>query len=387
MHRTLCIAIVLAASLMLPGQLPISVQAASRLMPRATFTIPRSNVASSGPVLDDRRVVYGVAAPRLHRPVCVSCGQKPFTNFRVHVYMRDYRERSGALTVSQPHLLFVGPRGAQIVLDSLAAGWLVYDTDTPEGQWRLFARNVETDRVILLAGPAMKFFPGYAVYAGTDGRTIVWQSWRGYGNHTRSVVWSYSLATGRRKLLLTGGIGSGDFTGDPQIAGNHLILVRATGSTPGSQILVENLATHRLRALTPLNQTNFEPAISGNIVVWVHGSITLGHSHGLVVMNLATGRRVAVKRSSSQLPRVVAGRYVVFAPDYPTPNPQGTVQVYDALTGARRTIVVGPDAHGFVPNWTIEAGGHAALVEMDKPSGNPTGLPATYFELVPLGPG
>ncbi|HLJ68499.1 MAG TPA: hypothetical protein VKX16_14185 [Chloroflexota bacterium] len=353
--------------------------------PHATFTIPRGNVAWSGPVLDDRHVVYGAAVPRFHRPVCVSCGRPPFTKFDVRMYIRDYQRRSTSITVSEPRVLFDGPRGAQLVVYALVAGWLVYDSERPYDKWQLYTRNVDTGRAILLDSPKMEGLPSRFLGANTDGRTVVWQSWTRLRGRTMSVIRSFTLATGRRGLLLAGGSGIDYFDGDPEIAGNHLIFVREPGSNPGSQIFVKNLATGRVRALTPPGQSNFAPVISGNIVAWEHGSLTPGHAHGIVVANLATGRRVAVKRSSSQLPRVVGGRYVVFAPDYPTPYPKGNVQVYDALTGRRRIIAVGPDAAGFVPNWTVEAGGDAALVEMDKPCSGSNGVCPTHFRLVPVG--
>jgi hypothetical protein len=114
---------------LVPWGLPmIPVHAAARSVPRVTFTIPASNVAFSDPVLDDRHVVYGVATPHFHRPVCVSCGNQPFTNFHVEVYVRGYQSRSISISVSQPRLLFIGPRGTQIGFYSLSAGWLVYAT-------------------------------------------------------------------------------------------------------------------------------------------------------------------------------------------------------------------------------------------------------------------
>lgn len=193
--------------------------------PRASFDIPSSNVASSGPVLDDRHVVYGVAMTRFHRPVWVSCGQQPFTNFQVEVYVRDYQRRATSITVSQPRLLFHGPRGAQILLYSLSRNSLVYSIDTPQvrGQqdrWQLFARNVMAGRTILLDSSEMEGQQTSFRSASSDGMTVLWQSSRQIFGPTMLGVWSYSLATGRRQLLLSGGAGAGFSYSDSRIWGS-----------------------------------------------------------------------------------------------------------------------------------------------------------------------
>jgi hypothetical protein len=325
-------------------------------------------------------MLYGVAVPRFHRPVCVSCGQQPFTNFHVQVYVRGYQRRPTSVTVSQPRLLFDGPRGAQIGLYSVSGGWLVYDTDAPQDRWQLFARNVVTGRAILLDSPQMEGQPSRFLHANSDGRTVVWQSWTRMHGQTVSVIRSYSLVTGRRQLLLSGGMGTDYFYGDPQIAGTHLIFVREPGSNQTSQLFLEDLATRHVRALTPRGQWNGEPFISGNIVAWMHGSLTVGHTHGLVVANLATGRRVALQHSSAQLPQVAAGRYVVFATD----SPGASVQIYDAQTGQRQTIAAGK-APGFVPG-PVEAGGGAALFQETEPCAASNGVCPSHFTLISLGP-
>jgi Tol biopolymer transport system component len=214
----------------------------------------------------------------------------------------------------------------------------------------------------------------------------VWQAWTQVRGTATSVIRSYSLVTGRRRLILSTAESAGYYYSDPIVNGDRLVLVKQPQRTQGAQILAGNLAGRHLRALTPPGEWNQEPFISQDILAWVHGSLTLGHTHGIVVVNLATGRKVALKRSSSQLPQVVAGRYVVFGPDYPTPYPRGSVQLYDALTGKRRTILAGPDARGFVPNPLLAAGGSAAVVEMDKPCGSANGVCPRHFVLIALGP-
>jgi len=385
--RSLQVAVALVAILALPALPTVALQAAARSPARVTFTVPASNVASSGPVLDDQHVVYGVALPRFHHPVCLSCGQRPFTNFHVQVYVRDYRRSAASITVYQPSLLFDAPRGAQVALYSLTAGWLVYDTDSPYDRWQLFARNVVTGRVILLDSSQMEGQHSRFSHASSDGKTVVWQSSSQIDGPAMPGFRFYTFATGRRWFLTPVETDANYYYASPQIAGNRLIMVKESRIRPTSQLFIENLAIRQIHALTPPGQWNFEPFIFGNTVVWVHGSITLGHTHGLVVANLATGRRVALKHSSSQLPQIAAGRYVVFAPDYPTAYPKGSVQVYDALTGRRRTIAAGPDASGFVPNWTVEVGGSAALVEMNKPCSASDGVCPTYFALIALSPG
>jgi hypothetical protein len=378
MLRSVPMCAALAASLVAWAPSPISADAAAASSaPLGTFTVPLSNVASSDPVLDGRHLVYGVAVPRFHRPVCVSCGQQPFTNFHVQVYLRDYQRRASSTTISQPRLLFDGPRGAQLGLRSISGSWLVYNTYTPQDRWQLIARNVFNGRAVLLDSPQMEGLPSRFLHASGDGRTVVWQSWTRVHRQDVSVIRSYTLATGSRRLLLSGGTGADYFWGYPQIAGNRLVLVKELGNTGTPQLFLEDLTTRHVRALTPRRQWNDEPFISGDIVVWRHGR----SSHGLVVANLATGRNMALKAWSAQLPRIVAGRYVLFATEYPRPR----VQTYDALTGRRRTIAAGPDSRGLRPGSAVEAGGNAALFQIIKPCGS--SCPSQReFTLIRLGP-
>jgi hypothetical protein len=122
-------------------------------------------------------------------------------------------------------------------------------------------------------------------------------------------------------------------------------------------------------------------AIAGDVLVWVYGSIALGHTHGLVVENLATGQRVALPHSSGQLPRIAAGRYVVFAAVYRNTS----VQVYDTRTHQRRTVTpqnpaVGPGSSG----GQVEAGGHAFLYSVLASCGSTGALCPSRFVLVAL---
>jgi hypothetical protein len=117
------------------------------------------------------------------------------------------------------------------------------------------------------------------------------------------------------------------------------------------------------------------------VLVWVHGSIALGHTHGLVVENLATGHRVALPHSSTQLPRIAAGRYVAFATVYRTTS----VEVYDTRTHQRRTITarapaVGPGSSG----GQVEAGGHTVLYSLLASCGSTGALCPSRFMLVDL---
>jgi hypothetical protein len=253
-------------------------------------------------------------------------------------------------------------------------------------RWQLVARNIVTGRIIVLDSSQMEGQHSLFSHASSDGKTVVWQCSRQIEGPTSVGVWSYSLATGHLQLLPPGGTDAKYYYATPEIAGNHLITVKQSRNRPTSQLFVENLTSRHVRALTAPGQVNSRAFISGNIVVWVHGSMTLGHSHGLVIANLGSGRRVALKHSSSQLPRIATGRYVVFAPDYPTAHPKGSVRVYDVLTGQQRTIATGPDPSGFVPNWTVEAGGSAALVGMDKPCSSSNLVCPAYFTLISLNP-
>jgi hypothetical protein len=234
-------------------------------------------------------------------------------------------------------------------------------------------RNVRTGRLIALDSPRREGTPSRFLHAGSDGRTVVWQSWTRIDGKTVSVIRSYSLLTGRRHLLLAGGSGPDYFYGYPEISGNRVVAVKELPEG-ASQLFVANVETGRTHALTPPHEANSEAAISGNIVVWMHGRLTVGHTRGLVVANLATGHRVALPHSSAQLPRIVAGRYVVFATD----TGRTDVQVYDTLTGKRWTI------SGTAPAYSVETGGHVVLFARANPCSAPNLACPGHMVLVAL---
>lgn len=338
----------------------VSLRVASVPLSPAGFTIPASNVASSGPVLDEHHVVYGVASPRMHPPTCVSCGDTPFTNFHMQIYIRLFQTGFGGTVVSQPRLLFTGPRGAQVAFMSFHHGWLIFETYLLGDRWTLFARNVVSGRQILLDSPRQEGIPSRFLHAGSDGRTVVWASWTRLGGKTVSVIRSYSLVTGQRRLLVAGGTGQDYFYSSPEVSGDRLVYTREFPDAT-AQLFLEVMATGRTRTLTPLHQTNREAALSGNVLVWVHGSIAVGHSHGLVVLNLANGHRVALPHSPAQLPRIAVGRYVVFG----TVDGRTSVQAYDMRTRQRRTLTAGRPLVG--PGSSagqVEAGGHVVLYSL-----------------------
>jgi hypothetical protein len=328
--------------------------------------------------MDNRSIVYGIASPRFHPPVCVSCGQTPFTTFHVQIYRRTYQIHPTSISLSPPRLLFTGPRGAQIILYSLAQGWLVYGADSPSNRWQLFARNIITGRIILLDSPAMEGLPNPFIHAGSDGRTVVWQSWARIQGQPTSVIRAYSLATGRRRLLLSGGRGTDYFYGYPQVSGNRVVLERESGNGGTPRILLDDLTTHHLRALTAAGQWNDEPAISGTVVAWVSGRLTIGHTHGVVVTNLATGRRIALKHSSAQLPRVTAGRSVVFA----TNDGHPSVQAFDVRTGTRRTLAAGSARR--YPGELIAVSSQAVLFPVVGPCTTSSGTCLAHYTIMSL---
>jgi len=370
MLRILSIGTALVVCLTWQASAMAAARGATPFAAQAAFTIPPANVAATSPILDGSHIVYGVSQPRFHRPVCVSCGQRPFAAFRVQMYVRDYAEGSSSITISRPRLLFEGPQGAQILAYSLVRGWLVYATVRTGDRWELVARNISHGNRVPLDSPSMEGLPSRFLNASTDGRTVVWQAWTKLHGRETSVIRSYSLTTRRRRLLLAGGHGQDYFYVPAQIAGTRLILEKDS-SGPSTQILLENLVTRHLRALTPPGQMNFEAFVSGDTLAWVHGQPTTDHVHGIVVANLATGRRVALKRSSAKLARIVEGRYVVFVTDYQRPS----VQVYDTQTGRRWTVASG-NAPGFSPSSWVETGGNSMLFAMTKPCGSPGRCPA-----------
>ncbi len=370
-----------AGTLRAAGSHAVTSGSARPLPVHAVFTIPASNVDSDGPVMDDHSIVYAVALPRMHRPNCVSCGDTPFTAFHLQVYLRRYVSGPGGITVSAPRLLFTGPRGAQLPMWSFHQNWLIYGTYLLGDRWALFARNVVTGRQILLDSPQREGTPSRFLHADSDAGTVVWQSWTHIRGKLVSVIRSYSLVSGRRRLLLYGGNGQDYFYNEPNISGNRLVFTREYPNAPAEQLFLANLSSGRIRPLTPLHQENSEAAISGNLLTWVHGDISLGHTHGLVVENLATGHRVALPHSAAQLPRIVAGRYVVFAAVYRDTN----VQVYDSRTGARRIIsprtpLVGPGSS----SGEVEAGGNAILFSLETACSGVTYSCPERYSLVSL---
>lgn len=323
-------------------------------LPRTVFSIPATNFVYAGPLLDEQHIVYGISAPRIQPRTCVSCGDAPFSNFHMQIYVRTYHSGPDGITVSPPRVLFTGPLGAQVGLQAFHRGWLIYQTYLPGDRWALFARNVANGRQIALDSPRREGTPSRSFGADTDGSTVVWASWTIVKGKQVSVIRSFSLLSGKRHLLIAGGSG-GDFSyGFPAVSGNRVVFVRQVPDGT-AQVFLDSVSTGQIRPLTPAHQSNGEPAISGVVVVWLHGRLTLGHTHGLVVANLATGRRRAIPHSSAQLPRIAADRYVVFATDYG----RTSVRVYDTRTHQSRTITgTTPPGQAYAG---VEAGGRAIL--------------------------
>jgi len=265
-------------------------------LPRTVFSIPATNFVYAGPLLDEQHIVYGISAPRIQPRTCVSCGDAPFSNFHMQIYVRTYHSGPDGITVSPPRVLFTGPLGAQVGLQAFHRGWLIYQTYLPGDRWALFARNVANGRQIALDSPRREGTPSRSFGADTDGSTVVWASWTIVKGKQVSVIRSFSLLSGKRHLLIAGGSG-GDFSyGFPAVSGNRVVFVRQVPDGT-AQVFLDSVSTGQIRPLTPAHQSNGEPAISGVVVVWLHGRLTLGHTHGLVVANLATGRRRAIPHS------------------------------------------------------------------------------------------
>jgi hypothetical protein len=70
------------------------------------------------------------------------------------------------------------------------------------------------------------------------------------GGTVVSTIRSYSLTTGQRRLLLSGGTGQDFLYGSPAVSGDRLVYER--GLPDGTaQLFLEIMATGRTRALTP----------------------------------------------------------------------------------------------------------------------------------------
>ena len=268
------------------------------------------------------------------------------------------------LVATTPRLLFTAARGAILTPWSIAGQWLVYmqyPANDPAGSWTLAVRNLRTGRSTILDTPTQEGVPSLAAQAASDGRTVVWQSWTVHHGQTTSVIRAYDLVTGHRRLLIEGGGMTMWSYAWLDVSGRWVVFEKETPDrqSPHGQILLDNLDTGRVQALTPAAAANSEPAISGDLVIWKN-TWRFAAGHGVGVYNVRTGAQVTLAGANVEQPKVTFGRYVVF----PTGNPFH-VQLYDVQTHVSTTLA-GPRPDGYQPGNVVLVGGHAVAFILAK---------------------
>jgi len=337
--------------------------------PAVSIPLPLSNLPQGGMVVSDTLLAYDLPDPPMH----ASDANNPFTNFHDRVFVVTLRAMGSGLAASTPRLIFTLPRGLTMTPWSINGGWLVYtqySSTDPAGPWTLAARDIATGTVIALDSPAREGVPSAAAQAASDGRTVVWQSWTQADGRATSVIRSYDLTTGRRRLLAEGGSQDTWSYAWPGVSGQSVVFEKEMPDrqSPRAQILLADLATGRARPLTPATTPYSEPSISGGLVVWKNGWRYAG-GQGVTIYDVRSGARRVLSGSNVEQPKVTAGRYVIF----PTGNPF-RVQLYDAQTRTS-TILAAPQSDGAQPGNVVLAGGHMVAYSIGKLSATTTPLP------------
>jgi len=217
--------------------------------PAVSIPLPLSNLPQGGMVVSDTLLAYDLPDPPMH----ASDANNPFTNFHDRVFVVTLRAMGSGLAASTPRLIFTLPRGLTMTPWSINGGWLVYtqySSTDPAGPWTLAARDIATGTVIALDSPAREGVPSAAAQAASDGRTVVWQSWTQADGRATSVIRSYDLTTGRRRLLAEGGSQDTWSYAWPGVSGQSVVFEKEMPDrqSPRAQILLADLATGRAPA-------------------------------------------------------------------------------------------------------------------------------------------
>jgi hypothetical protein len=339
----------------------------------AIIVIPATNTSAGGEAVGDAGVVYALSDPLLqpHRP---TYGQ-PFTNLVTHVFLVRFKETGRHLTLTTPRQIFTGPRGMGIYPHAMPADWLIYvqiAPNIPSAPWTLYARHLPTGRVVVLDSSRREGLPSLVSRSQSDGRTVVWQTWTMVHGQPTSVIRSYDLVTGQRRVVAEGGTPSTWSYAWPAVSGRTVVFEKDIfGSASRAQIMVADLRTGRIRALTPAAAANSEPSIAGNIVAWKVGwRFDIGRA--VVAYNLRTGLQRRVFRGPIEQPQVLTGGQLVF----PVGTGPWRIQLYDLATKRSRTLATGqPRADGYAPGNLVEVGGRTVAYGLAKPSTTTTPNP------------
>jgi hypothetical protein len=101
-----------------------------------------------------------------------------FTTFHDRVFLLPLHMRGGRLIAGQARVLLTGARARVLSLLSIRGDWLVYtqyssdalDVNSP---WALLARNVRTQRAVILDTSAREGVGGITPDGASDGQTAV----------------------------------------------------------------------------------------------------------------------------------------------------------------------------------------------------------------------
>jgi len=252
---------------------PLLCHAASAPPRAAMLGLPATNTSAGGVAVGDAGIVYSLSDPPM-QPYAPMMGE-PFTRFVTHVYLASVAVTSGRTVLGQPHLLFSGPRGLGVYPQAVTPQWVVYLQAAPNvasAPWTLLARNLGTGRTITLDSSAREGMPLLGAAARSDGRTVVWQAWTLHDGQPTSVIRSYGLRSGQRHIVVVGGTPNTWAYSWADVAGNQVVFEKDVYGPPArAQVLLADLASGRVRALTPRGAANSEPTIAGDLVAWKVG--------------------------------------------------------------------------------------------------------------------
>jgi hypothetical protein len=359
----------LVSSLFVLAVFYCSAWADTPILPKTSISMPASNMGNSGDrVTSDTQLIYQLSDPLIGPPDNPITGRH-FTNFHAVDYLVQLQLTKGRLIASRPKKLFRGPKGKMIGLGALLGGWLIYEqyeSYNLASNWQIIARSITTGKAIVLDSRNREGVPSLTPIPHGDGRLVAWQSWTQHHGQPTSVIRTYNLLTGQRRLILEGGSPTTWAYIGVRISGPRLVIEKDFYRTQHAQVLLANLTTGRVRALTPATGAASEPNIGGEIATWKVGW-RFSNGSGIVVANLRTGMRTLIHAYNAEIPQVVANRYVVF--------PAGSnthIELYDTYTHITSTLVPFKDKAGYGVGDDIRVGGHVVSYTQGKQCGSPT---------------
>jgi hypothetical protein len=350
----------LLSILIVPGALLTSAaMAASPRAPQATVSLPATNAPDFGWTADDGHLVYTLDNPLQFPPGALcACTVPPFADFNVRFFDLQLHATAGGLTASKPHLFFTARRGLHVELFSDVRGWVIYQAfpaakqpDAP-GPWALVAHNLSTRKEVVLDSSDAEGIPSLGAVAASDGRSVAWSTSTRGG---QSVVRTYDLVTAKQRLVARGGSPTTWSYVSAQVSGHRVVFVREAHVY--QQIMLADLQTAKMRALTSTTGWSSEPTVSGDVVAWKDG-LRFGTGKGVVIYNLRTGARQEVRSAGAETPRATAGRYILFTSNDPQTEGARQIHLYDVRTGANQMLF--QPGQGWNTGTILRLGGHTA---------------------------